>query len=368
MVASATKGTKRGRLLRRPVDVATTIGSISPRVSADASNCDSPRGSPPGLNVFLHATLALVHNTRRTCAQPVWRTWAQPVYAPTVELIVADNRAPSPDALASSLAIQRVGDECGMIRVRQDGAVLRAATLRLVKRIGLLGGMTWESSAEYYRLINEFVRDELGGLHSADCVLRSVDFAPIEELQRTGAWEAAAERLADEASALAAAGAELLVLCTNTMHKVADAITEVIDIPFVHIADATADAVRAHGLSRLGLLATAYTMQQDFYVGRLRDRHGLDVLVPDEPDRRIVHDVIYTELCLGVVNGRSRDEYRRIMRRLAQQGAEGILLGCTEIDLLVGPDDSPVQMFDTTRLHAQRAVEVALGAEWRSQT
>jgi aspartate racemase len=232
-----------------------------------------------------------------------------------------------------------------------------------MKRIGLLGGMSWESSAVYYRMINEIVRDRLGALHSADCVLRSVDFAEIEQLQRDGAWEQAGERLACEASALVAAGAELLVLCTNTMHKVADAIGDAIAIPLVHIADTTAEAVRSRGIHRVGLLATAYTMEQDFYVGRLRDRHGLEVLVPDEPDRRTVHRVIYDELCVGVVRERSREEYRRIMQSLADAGAEAILLGCTEIDLLVGPDDSPVPVFDTTRLHAERAVELALATE-----
>ena len=220
--------------------------------------------------------------------------------------------------------------------------------------------MSWESSAEYYRLINEIVRERLGGLHSADCLMRSVDFAEIERLQRDGAWEDAGERLAHEAAALTRGGAELLVLCTNTMHKVADAIAGAIDIPVIHIADATAEAVRAHGLSRVGLIATAYTMEQDFYVGRLRDRHGLDVLVPDEADRRIIHDIIYDELCVGVLHERSRDEYRRIMRDLAGRGSQAILFGCTEIDLLVGPDDAPVPVFDTTRLHAERAVEVAL--------
>ena len=155
-------------------------------------------------------------------------------------------------------------------------------------------------------------------------------------------------------------GAELIVLCTNTMHKVADAITAAVDVPFVHIADTTAHAVREHGLSTVGLLATAYTMEQDFYVGRLRDAHALTVLVPDEHDRRIVHDVIYGELCVGVIREDSREEYRRIMGGLAERGAQAILLGCTEIDLLVGPDDCPVPVFDTTRLHAQRAVELAL--------
>jgi aspartate racemase len=228
-----------------------------------------------------------------------------------------------------------------------------------MKRIGLLGGMSWESSAEYYRLINEATRERLGGLHSADCLLRSVDFADIEQLQRDGAWDQAGDRLAAEARALVAGGAELLVLCTNTMHKVADAITDAIDVPFVHIADTTAHAVRAAGMSRVGLIATAYTMEHDFYAGRLCDLHDLTVFVPVQSDRRVVHDVIYNELCVGVTRDESREEYRRIMRALADMGAEAILFGCTEIDLLVGPDDSPVPVFDTTRLHAQRAVELA---------
>ena len=229
-----------------------------------------------------------------------------------------------------------------------------------MRRIGLLGGMSWESSAEYYRFVNEAVRDRHGGLHSADLVMRSVDFVEVEALQRSGRWDEAGALLAREAQGLVAAGAELLVLCTNTMHKVADAIVAAVDVPFVHIADTTADAVRAAGLERIGLLATGYTMEQDFYVGRLRDRHGLDVRVPDEADRRIVHDVIYEELCVGVVDDGSREEYRRIMSALADGGAHGILLGCTEIDLLVGPEDSPVPVFDTTRLHAERAVDLAL--------
>jgi aspartate racemase len=229
-----------------------------------------------------------------------------------------------------------------------------------MKRIGLLGGMSWESSAVYYRFVNEAVRDRLGGLHSADCLLRSVDFAGIEELQREGDWDAAGERLAGEARALVAGGAELLVLCTNTMHKVADVIAGAVPMPFVHLADTTAHAVREHGARTVGLLATAYTMEQDFYVGRLRERHGLDVLVPGPEDRRVVHDVLYDELCRGVVADASREEYRRVMADLAGRGAEAILLGCTEIDLLVGADDAPVPVFDTTRLHAERAVDLAL--------
>jgi aspartate racemase len=243
----------------------------------------------------------------------------------------------------------------------RNGRMREAPTT--MKRIGLLGGMSWESSAEYYRLINEATRDRLGGLHSADCLLRSIDFTEVERLQRTGDWDQAGALLAAEASALEAAGAELLVLCTNTMHKVADAITDAIEIPFVHIADTTARAVHARGLRTVGLLATAYTMEQDFYVGRLRDLHGLHVLVPDEPDRRIVHEVIYEELCVGVIADDSRTKYRRIIRELADRGADGILLGCTEIDLLIGPQDAPVPVFDTTRLHAHRAVDLALERE-----
>jgi aspartate racemase len=228
-----------------------------------------------------------------------------------------------------------------------------------MKRIGLLGGMSWESTIEYYRLVNELVAQELGGLHSADCLLRSVDFTEIEVLQRQDRWAEAGERLAREAQALERAGAELLVLCTNTMHKVAAEIELAITIPFIHIGDTTATAVKAAGHAKVGLLATGYTMEQDFYTGRMRE-HGLDVIVPGRADRRIVHDVIYDELCRGVIADASRDEYRRIMRALAGEGAEAILLGCTEIDLLVGPKDSPVPVFDTTRLHAERAVALSL--------
>jgi aspartate racemase len=229
-----------------------------------------------------------------------------------------------------------------------------------LKRIGLLGGMSWESSAEYYRLANELVASRLGGLHSADCLLRSVDFYDVERLQSAGAWDEAGEQLGKEAAALEAAGSEILVLCTNTMHKVADAVEAAISIPLVHIADATADAVRTAGLSRVGLLATAYTMEQDFYVGRLRDLHGLDVLVPDQVARDEVHRVIYEELCVGMVRDESRDYYRRVMASLADRGAEAILLGCTEIDLLVTQADSRVPVFDTTRIHVEKALDLAL--------
>ncbi|MGN6170881.1 MAG: aspartate/glutamate racemase family protein [Solirubrobacteraceae bacterium] len=229
-----------------------------------------------------------------------------------------------------------------------------------MKRLGLLGGMSWESSAHYYRLINEAVRDRLGGLHSADLVLRSIDFAEIEEMQRRGQWRGAGERLALEAGLLQAAGAELLVLCTNTLHKVVDTITARVDIPLLHIADASAEVLRAEGLHTVGLLGSAYTMEQDFYSGRLRDQHGLTVLIPDDDDRRIVNDIIFQELCLGVMKQESRDAYRRVVTALVQRGAEGVLLGCTEIGLLLRPGDMDVALFDTARLHAERAVALAL--------
>jgi aspartate racemase len=250
------------------------------------------------------------------------------------------------------------------VSLRRESLSLRIAfgsgKLARMRRIGLLGGMSWESSAEYYRLVNEATRDRLGGLHSADCVVRSVDFAEIEALQGAGDWIRAGERLAAEACLLEAAGCELLVLCTNTMHKVADVIVAAVGVPLVHIADATAEAVRAAGLSRVGLLATAYTMEQDFYVGRLRDMHGLDVVVPDRDERRLVHDVIYDELCVGVINDASREAYRAVIANLVDRGTEGVLLGCSEIGLLIGPGDVDVPVFDTTVIHARRAVDVAL--------
>ena len=229
-----------------------------------------------------------------------------------------------------------------------------------MKRIGLLGGMSWESSSEYYRLINEATRDQLGGMHSADCVMRSIDFAEIEELQRAGAWQQAGQLLAGEARLLEAAGSELLVLCTNTMHNVADAIQAAIGIPLVHIADATAETVLAADVKSVGLIATAYTMEQEFYVGRLRELHGLEVIVPDQDDRRLVHDVIYNELCLGVIKQSSREAYGAVIDRLVERGATAIIFGCTEIDLLISADDVEVPVFDTTAIHAQRAVELAL--------
>lgn len=223
----------------------------------------------------------------------------------------------------------------------------------------MLGGMSWESTAEYYRLANEMVRDRLGGLSSARVLLHSVDFADIERLQAAGDWDTAGEELAAAAAGLEAGGAELLVLCTNTMHKVAGAIEAATSIPFLHIGDVTARAVKAAGLERVGLLATAYTMEQDFLRDRLT-RHGLTVLVPHAQDRAEVHRVIYEELVVGVIRESSRAAYREVIQRLVTAGAEGIILGCTEIELLIGPGDSPVPVFPTTRLHVTAAVDAAL--------
>ncbi len=225
--------------------------------------------------------------------------------------------------------------------------------------IGMLGGMSWESSALYYRLANELVRDRLGGLHSARCVLVSVDFAEVERLQVQGRWDEAGRLLAQEAKNVEAAGAELLLLCTNTMHKVADQVQDAVGIPLLHLADVTAAAVHAAGLTTVGLLATGFTMEQDFYRDRLA-ASGLRVLVPPADDRAEVHRIIYEELCLGVVREPSRQTYREVIGRLVEAGAEGVLLACTEIELLIGQEDSPVPVFATTRLHVEAAVEASL--------
>jgi aspartate racemase len=225
--------------------------------------------------------------------------------------------------------------------------------------IGMLGGMSWESTAEYYRLVNELVQDRLGGLHSARCVVASLDFAEVERLQVAGAWVQAGELLAEAARGLESAGAELLLLCTNTMHKVADQVQAAVGIPLLHLADATAEAVTAAGLDTVGLLGTAFTMEQDFYRDRLVG-HGLQVLVPPAGDRAEVHRVIYDELCRGIVREESREAYRQVIGRLVEAGAQGVVLGCTEIELLVGQADSPVPVFPTTRLHVEAAVAAAL--------
>jgi aspartate racemase len=229
-----------------------------------------------------------------------------------------------------------------------------------MKTIGLIGGMSWESTVPYYRIINETVRVRLGGLHSARCVLWSFDFHEIETLQHRGEWEELTRRMVDAARAIERAGADFVIICTNTMHKMAAAVEAAIGVPLLHIADATADAIRAAGLNKVGLLATRFTMEQDFYKGRLSEKHGLDVLIPDEADRKVVHAVIYNELCAGCVSAESRRKYHAIIGRLADAGAQGIILGCTEIGLLVSPKDSPVPLFDTTPIHAQAAAELAL--------
>ncbi len=229
-----------------------------------------------------------------------------------------------------------------------------------MKTIGLIGGMSWESSSEYYRLVNEGVKARLGGLHSAKCVMVSVDFAEVETLQHQGRWDEAAGLLAAAAQSVERGGAEFLVICTNTMHKVAEAVQARVQIPLLHIADATAELVKAAGIQRIGLLGTRFTMEEDFYKGRLTQKYGLDVLVPEAASREIVHRVIYEELVLGQIEAASKQQYLTIIEQLIAQGAEGVILGCTEIGLLVQPSDARVPLFDTTRIHAEAAVEYAL--------
>lgn len=229
-----------------------------------------------------------------------------------------------------------------------------------MKTIGLIGGMSWESSLVYYRFINEGVKDRLGGLHSAECIMYSVDFAEIEPLQRDGNWAEAAQRMSEAARCVQAGGADFLVLCTNTMHKTASDIQRHVNIPLLHIADATAERITRKGLNKVGLLGTSFTMEDDFYKGRLSDQHGLDVIVPGQNGRDLVHRVIYDELCLGEIRRASKEAYRRIIENLVRSGAQGIILGCTEIGLLIRAKDSPVPIFDTTRIHAEAAVEFAL--------
>jgi aspartate racemase len=229
-----------------------------------------------------------------------------------------------------------------------------------MKTIGLLGGMSWESSLEYYRIINEAVKARLGGLHSAKSIMYSFDFAEIEALQRQGDWQTATERMIEAAQSIERGGADFLLICANTMHKMADEVQACISIPLLHIADPTAEAIRAQGLRRVGLLGTRFTMEEPFYRGRLLSGHGLEVIVPGEAERETVHRVIYDELCQGIIRPESRDAYNSVIQSLAEQGAEAVILGCTEIGLLVRQEDSPVPLFDTTRLHAEAAVAYAL--------
>ena len=230
----------------------------------------------------------------------------------------------------------------------------------LMKVIGLIGGMSWESTVEYYRLINESVKEKLGGLHSAKCVLYSVDFAEVEELQRQGRWPDAAQLLVGAAQNVEKAGADFVLICTNTMHKLADPVQARIGIPLLHIADATAAKVGQAGIRRVGLLGTRFTMEEDFYRGRLADQFGLEVIIPDTKDRETEHRIIYKQLCVGTIRPESKAQVAGIMSRLVDLGAEGIILGCTELGLLLDAGDSRVPLFDTTRLHALAAVEYAL--------
>ncbi|MFS0858249.1 MULTISPECIES: aspartate/glutamate racemase family protein [Paenibacillus] len=228
-----------------------------------------------------------------------------------------------------------------------------------MKTIGLIGGMSWESSLEYYRIINEEVKIKLGGLHSAKCILYSVDFEEIERYQAEGDWERSGKLLGNVAQSLEKAGAEMIVICTNTMHKVIKHIEENVSLPIVHIADSTANQIQKSKISTVGLLGTKYTMEQDFYKTRI-EFNGIKVLIPNEEDRRVINKVIYEELCLGEIQQLSRDYYKKVIKRLVDDGAEGIILGCTEIGLLVKPEDSEVPLFDTTRIHAIESVNLAL--------
>jgi len=228
------------------------------------------------------------------------------------------------------------------------------------KVIGLIGGLSWESSAEYYRIINEQVRDRLGGLRSARCLMWSFDFAEIEALQHAGRWDDATAMMIEAAQRLERGEADFIVICSNTMHRMAADVQAAIRLPLLHIADPTAERIRTAGLRRVGLLGTAFTMEQDFYKGRLVERHGLEVLVPGDEDRAVVHRVIYDELVQGRVEPASRQAYREVIARLVERGAEAIILGCTEIMLLVRPEDSPVPLYDTTAIHAEAAVELAI--------
>jgi aspartate racemase len=229
-----------------------------------------------------------------------------------------------------------------------------------MKTIGMIGGMSWESSLEYYRIINETVKSRLGGLHSAKSLMYSVEFAEIEALQHEGRWQEAAKIMVHAACSLEKGGADFIIICTNTMHKLAPDVLANINIPLLHIADATAEVVKRQGIRRVGLLGTRFTMEEDFYKGRLIEKHGLDVLIPSEAERVVVHRIIYDELCLGMIESESRRRYQEIIKNLASQGAQGIILGCTEIGLLVKPQDCALPLFDTTRLHAEAAVDYAL--------
>jgi aspartate racemase len=230
----------------------------------------------------------------------------------------------------------------------------------VMKTMGLIGGMSWESSLEYYRIINENVKKRLGGFHSAKCILYSVDFEEVEKLQHLGDWEELTRLMAEVAQRLESAGADFVIICTNTMHKMADEVQRAIRVPVLHIVDVTAEAIKNNGQTRIGLLGTKFTMEQDFYKGRLRDKHGLDVLIPSPEERQMVHDILYSELCLGEIKEQSKEKFKSVIQNLVDHGAQGVILGCTEIPLIVSQDDYAIPVYDTTTLHAQAAVDFAL--------
>ena len=232
-----------------------------------------------------------------------------------------------------------------------------------MKTIGMIGGMSWESSIEYYRIVNQTVREKLGGLHSAKSIMYSVEFAEIEALQHQNRWDELAKIMIEAARSLERGGADFVIICTNTMHKLYDEVQNNIKIPMLNIADATAEKIKADGIDKIALLGTRFTMEEDFYKGRLVDRYGLDVIIPAEKEMEIVHRVIYDELCAGIINSDSKQKYAEIIKGLVAEGAAGVILGCTEIGLLVKQEDSPVPLFDTTEIHARAAVEYALAGK-----
>jgi len=229
-----------------------------------------------------------------------------------------------------------------------------------MKTIGLIGGMSWESSLEYYRIINETVKEKLGGFHSAKCLMYSVDFEEVEKLQRNGKWDEATALMIDAAQRVKKGGADFVVICTNTMHKMAEEVQSSINIPLLHLADVTAERIKAQGLKKVGLLGTKFTMEEDFYKGRLIKKHGLEVMIPDDEEREAIHNILYNELCMGEIKKISKDKFKKIIDNLVLKGAEGIILGCTEIPLLIDKEDYEIPLFDTTRIHAEEAVEYAL--------
>ena len=229
-----------------------------------------------------------------------------------------------------------------------------------MKTIGMIGGMSWESSLEYYRIMNQAIKEKLGGFHSAQCILYSVDFDDVEKLQHRGDWESLTLLMIEAAQKVKKAGADFLVICTNTMHKMADEVQKATQVPLLHIADVTGEAIKANGQSRVGLLGTKFTMEQDFYKGRLKKNHGIDVLIPGDKERQSIHDILYNELCLGEIKELSREKFQSIIQNLVERGAQGVILGCTEIPLIVHQDDYEIPLYDTTALHARAAVDFAL--------